>query len=253
MKLKLLFSAILMLPAASLFAQHSDVELGYDDTANPTGFVIEQDNVTSDGLQIFEAEFEALDPFNTSDLSSDEPGFATNAAEGLLMNSGDQLWLTALDGSVHSSFGVGYVNYYNPTSGNLEAAGRLAVLDNSAGTPDLVLNGASVESGPVTQFLDTADSAGDIHDHFVLDLLDDSTAPIGAYGVLFQLQADFDTPDGTMDVSSDPFWIVWNHGLSEADFEDNALPTFGFTAVPEPGSAGLLMLIGGVWALRRRR
>lgn len=254
MKFVMTLSAILLiLPTSGLMAQHSDVELGYDNLSSPTAFVIEQDTRTQDGFQIFESEFEALDPFNPNDFSSDEPGFTTSLADGLSVNPGDQIWLTAVNASLHSSFGTGFVNYFDPAAGTLEASGRVALLDNSAGTSDLILNGASIESGSLLQFIDSSNMFGEIHDHVVLDLLDDGTAPLGAYGVMFQLQSDFNSPDGTMDLASDPFWIVWNHGMIEDDFDSIALPAFGVSAVPEPGSVGMILLIGCLTTMRRRR
>lgn len=235
-------------------AQHAgDVEFGYDNLVTPSAFVIDANSFTSDGLLYFESEMEELDPFNPGDYSSDEPGFTTNEGEGLLVNNGDQIWLNALDASAFSSFGVGYVNYYNPTTDALEALGRIGVLDNSGSTADLVLNGNSIETGANPQFIGQGDSDGDVHDHVIFDLLDDGTAPLGAYGILFQLQSDLAPSDGSFDVSSDPFWIVWNHGLSESDFENLALPGFGVTAVPEPGSLTIAGLCAGALLLRRRR
>ena len=256
MKLKTFISALaLMLPATMLLAQHSDIELGYDSTSSPTAFVLENDDVTSEGIQIWESEFERDPslPAGTDDFGSNEPGFATAGDEGLLLNAGDEIFLTALDASVHSGLGVGYVNFFNPTTGMLEASGRLAINDNGGGTTDLILDGASVESGDIKQFIDIADSAGDIHDHVVLDLLDDDTAPAGAYGILFQLESDFATADGTTDLTSDSFWIVWNHKMDNGAFRNDALLAFGFTAVPEPGSATVLSILAGALILRRRR
>lgn len=239
--------------ASGAFAQHADVEFGYDDTGNPSAFVIEQPNVTLDGIQYFESAMEELDPFNPGDFSSDEPGFATNDAENLLINSNDRIFLQALDASAHSSFGVGFVNYYNPNTNQLTAIGRISVIDNSSGTANLVLNGGSIESGVNPQFLGLGDSLGDLHDHVVFDLLNDSTAPLGAYGVLLRMQSDFDVADGNMDLSSEPFWIIFNHGMSAEDFDDLALPAFGISAIPEPGSLLVLGLASAALGLRRRR
>ena len=253
MRLKSLFSAILVLMmSGTVFAQHSDVEFGYDNLATPTSIDIEFGELTTENFGIFESDMEELDPFDPGNFSSDEPGFATNDLEGLLVNPGDGIFLNALDASANSSFGVGYVNFYNPLTDSLEASGRLAVLDNSAGTSDLIINGAAVESGPTSQFIGLADIDGDVHDHVVIDLLDDGTAPTGAYGVLFELTADFDPADGVMDVTSEKFWIVWNHGMDEEDFENLAIPKFGVSAVPEPAAASLL-LFGAVGLVARRR
>ena len=241
--------AVGLLPQC-IAAQHSDIEFGYDNTTSPTGFVIEQDNMTTDGIQFFEAEFDEF----AGDYFSDDPGFVTNDAEGLLVNSGDDIWVNFLDASTNSAFGVGFLNYYNPVTDSLEAIGRLSVSDNAgAGTDDLILAGASIESGVNPQFLGTGDVDGDIHDHISFDLLDDATAPDGAYGVLVQLQADFDTPDGNMDLSSAPFWIIYNKNMTESDFEENALPAFGVAPIPEPGSVLFLGLGATVLLIRRRR
>ena len=247
-----LFSAIaVFVMSGSVFAQHSDVEFGYDNLAAPSIIDIEVGEVTSENIALFESGFEELDPGTPGDFSSDEPGFATNAAEGLLVNAGDQIFLNAVDASAHSSFGVGFVNYYNPATNKLEASGRLSVIGNPfGGAAPLVLDGASVESGLTNQFLGLGDALGDVHDHVVIDLLDDGTAPLGAYGIMFELQADFATGDGTPDAFSDKFWIVWNHGMSEEHFENRAIPQF--SGVPEPATATFLVM-GAVGFLARRR
>ncbi|MCH2180439.1 MAG: PEP-CTERM sorting domain-containing protein [Mariniblastus sp.] len=258
MKLRCLITTIaLAMMTTSAYAQHGhagDVEFGYDDISNPTGFEIEHDEFTSDGLLFYESEFEELDPFNPGDWSSDEPGFTTASAEGLLVNENDQIWLQAMDASSNSSFGVGYVNFYNPVTDSLEAVGRLGVLDNSASTSDLTLNGAGIESGENPQFIGLGDDEGDVHDHLIVDLLDDSTAAVGAYGVLFTLQSDFATADGTMDLTSDPFWVIWNYGMDEEDFDEFALPKYGAVeAVPEPATISMFAIGMAAIMMRRRR
>lgn len=255
MKFSFFFSTIsLVILSSSVMAQHAgDVEFGYDSLSSPSSFVIESNNLTTDGFLYFESEMEELDPFNPDDFSSDEPGFTTNAGEGLLVNQGDQIWLNAVDASLLSSFGVGYVNYYNPTTDSLDSFGRIGIYDNSGSTADLILNGSSIESGFNPQFIGLGDSDGDVHDHLIVDLLDDSTTPIGAYGIMFELQSDFSSADGSMDLSSSPFWIVWNHGLSEEDFETRAMPRFGASAVPEPSSLIVLALAMAPFFTIRRR
>ena len=258
MKLRMLITAIaLAMMASSVYAQHGhegDVEFGYDDVSNPTAFDIEHDEFTSEGILFFESEFEELDPFTPGDWSSDEPGFTTASAEGLLVNENDQIWLQAMDAASNSTFGVGYVNFYNPVTDSLEAAGRLGVIDNSGSTADLILSGGSIEAGVNPQFLGLGDDEGDVHDHLIVDLLDDSTAAVGAYGVLFRLQSDFDAADGNMDLDSDPFWIIWNYGMDEADFDELALPKFGAVeAVPEPSTLGMFAIGMAAIMVRRRR
>lgn len=220
-------------------AQHSDIEFALDDFNNPTGIVVTGDEFTSEGIQFFESEFEE-DPFTAGLFSTEDPGF-----EGEV-NAGDLAFLRILDASVESSFGVGFVNYFNPNTGALEASGRISVeQDQTTATSDLILSGGSIESGDNPQLASVGDSVGEAHDHLVFDLLDDSSAPFGAYGLLAQLEVN--------DVESDPFWIIINHQLSEEDFEGPALAAFGVSAVPEPAAAILLMGVTGAILTRRRR
>lgn len=259
MKLRLMHIPIVLwlfglLPAMAVAQHsHSDIELGYDNLLSPSRIEMEAGEITVEGIRLYEGAFVELDPFNPGDFGADDPGFATNAFEGLLMNANDRLWLQALNASSFSSFGVGYVNYYNPGTGMLEAAHRIAILDNTGATANLFLNGGFIESGANPQFIQTADGDGDIHDHVIFDLLDDGTAPLGAYGILFRLQADFSPGNGTMDVNSDPFWIVLNRGMSEEDFETLALPAFGLFAIPEPGAGVLLAGLALAATVRRRK
>lgn len=243
---------VLVMPLQARAQHAGDLELGYDDVNSPGLIEIEQIEITNEGILLFEADFEELDPNEPGNFSADEPGFNTNAGEGLLVNFNDEILLNVLDASQHSAVGVGYVNYYNPATMMLEALGRISILDNSSGTAHLVLNGSTIESGDNPQFIDRGDSVGDIHDHVVFDLLDDGTAPAGAYGLLLQLQSDFATVDGNPDLSSEPFWLVLNHQMDPTDFENFAIPAFG-TAIPEPGSLAILGIGALATMLRRRR
>ena len=239
---------------SSLLAQvpHSDVEFGYDSVNNPTVFVIEQPNRTTEGFQYFESAFEALDPFAPADLSSDEPGFATNAAENLSLIAGHQIWVNTLNAASHSAFGQGYINYFNPLTNSIEAAGSVSIIDNSSVTPNLTLEGAGVISGVNPQFLSLVDSNGDIHDHLTFDLLNEATSPVGAYGMLLQLQADFNS-DGIFDLTSDPYWLIFNHGMTESEFDARALRAFGVAAIPEPSSIVVVAALIVVAGRRKRR
>ncbi len=236
------------------YGQHSDVEFGYDNLANPGAFIMDGNEFTVEGFRFFEAEMEEFDPFNPGNFGSDEPGFTTNAAEGLLINSGDRIFLRILNAADFSAFGVGFVNYYNPNTASLEASAlrRMRAEQNSASFDDLVINGTGFESGDNPVFLGLGNASGNLHDHIFFDLLDDDTAPFGAYGLLVRLESDFQSNGfGTTDLESDPFWMIWNHGLDDHDFH-HALAAFG--AVPEP--SGALLLCGlalGTLAVRRRR
>ncbi len=260
MKFRILFSASLFtLLAVNAYAQdhdheHSDIEFGYENGA----LVIEPGELTTEGIMIFESEFEVLEINGQSSLGADEPGFDTPVAEGLVVNPGDTAWLNVLNASNYSSVGVGIVNYYNPNSGMLELLGlseQISIIDNTeTGTDDLILGSSMADGQDNPQFIGIADDNGEIHDHVVFDLLNEESMPLGAYGILFQLQTDFDF-DGIMDLTSDEFWIVFNHGMTESDFENFAIPAFGPSSagVPEPGSAAILFVAGSLAGLRRRK
>ncbi|WP_075084582.1 PEP-CTERM sorting domain-containing protein [Mariniblastus fucicola] len=243
--------------SSTAYAQHNDIEFGYDNTVSPAGFVLSPlgfNTTTAEGIVLVKSNMEELDPFTTGDFAADQPGFTNNLAEGLLVNPDDSIWFNALDASVHSSFGVGYVNYFNPLTNSLEASGRLQIEDNAgSNTANLVLDGGLIESGTNPQFIGLANSNGYVHDHITWDLLDDATAPLGAYGILGQLQSDYAPLGGGTDLSSDRFWIVFNHGMSSTDFENLALPQYGVGAVPEPGSSVLIGLTVCFFVTRRRR
>jgi hypothetical protein len=252
-------AAVMLFSTSHLFAQaHSDVELGLDNLANPLKINIEEIGLTINGLKYFAADIEDIDPLTAGNqFGAEDPGFTTNAAENLRVRQNDQIWIRALNSSsVAGSVGLnGFVNYFNPTTNSLQlsASHRFAILDNTATTADLVFNGFNIESGPNPQFIQSGNATGDIHSHVTFDLLDDVNAPNGAYGIMFDLQADLALTAPGMDISSDPFWVIFNHGMTTSDFNTRALPAFGITAVPEPSTLVLVSLVAGGLVWRRRR
>ena len=250
---RLLAVAFLAMLTSSAVAQHSDVEFGYDDASNPMSIVIENDELTSEGIQFFEAEFEP-DVFNTNGgrFSADEPGFATEPAEGLIFNPNDVVGVRVLDAanSGHSSLGAGFVNFYDPNSGSsaLQAFGELEV---EATNGSFTFNGASGTSDTMVIGIadDSANDPGGIHDHLEF-FLQDTNAPEGAYGLL--LEAIATSPSNDV-VTSDPFWFIFIHDQNGTGFEDDALGAFGVTAVPEPASGALLIGVAGAILVRRRK
>ena len=254
--------------ATNVFAQHSDVEFGVNDLLNPTELDFEVGAetdgtplVTASGIPFFEADFEIVsEPGDPIDYAAEDPGFATAPDEGLEVNLGDQLFVNVLDGSSDALFGgLGYVTFYNPVTNALEDSGQINVQDNTAGTQDLLLDGASISGTDNPQFvgtqqldITTGEPAG-FDAHLVFDLVDDSL--IGAFGLFLQLELRSDFAGATFD--SDPFLVILNRGLEEDVFEDFAVPAFVnatvATAVPEPGTLALLTTAMSCLALRRRR
>jgi len=198
-----------------------DILVGYDTSPDPTSITLGGVNgVTTEGIPYFTANVVVPDPFIPLDFAADFPGFQTNPQTGLILEPMDLLFIRVLDAREESEAAVGYVNFYNPATEQLEANGRIAVEDNSAGTVDLVLNGDSIESGEedLVQQIVPADSIGGLHRHIEFDFLDDTTLQPGAYGVLARMETDLNAVDGENVTVSEPFWIIWNHDLSSAEF-----------------------------------
>ena len=100
MRIVLALSAALvlfLLPSIGRAQHAGDLEVGLDSLATPSKIIIEPVGLTTNGIMYFEATMEELDPFNPGDFSADEPGFNTNAAEGLLVNPNDRIWIRALN------------------------------------------------------------------------------------------------------------------------------------------------------------
>lgn len=274
---KFLLAALVatFLPALS-YGQHADIEFGYTDFTNPTEseIEIEIDTVTNEGIQVAEGEFDEL--FG-GDLEADDPGFITPADEGLRVNIGDEVDVLFLDGAgAGSNTAQGFVTFYNPTTGLLETGTSAITITNQNGD-SVILDGTTISGGNSLFLSEGSDGflasnapdpsenvilgEGEIHNHLTFNL-DDTTAQEGAYGILFQFDADFADGDGNVDsivdLSSGPVWLIFNNGLSDGedgDFETLAIPAFGvIEAVPEPSAVVVLGAIaGGIMTRRRRR
>lgn len=246
MKKYFLATLVATLFASTSFAQHSDIEFGFEDLANPV-FEIELDEVTDEGIQVAEGEFTRAGPFATTDA----PGFITPVSdtENLTVNPGDQVLVRVLDASADDSptaRGVGFVNFYNPETDALEN------LDSSNGTVDITGSGNAVSvfagdqliSGGAEVFLATGSDGsaisnvppslgeenvvlgpGEIHNHLAFDLSGSLASTDGAIGLLLQFTTI--PADGSDPVDSAPYFLIFNNGLDEEVFETDALAAFG--------------------------
>jgi hypothetical protein len=113
------------------------------------------------------------------------------------------------------------------------AASRLSPLDGST------VGGFSIPLGPTGGF--------DEHWDFFLDAAPGQTAP-GAGIYLLSVDIELDNVSGSR---SEPIWLVFNNGLSEAE-HDEAIEYVESNIVPTPGAVGVLGL-AGLFAARRRR
>ncbi len=207
-------------------AQHSDIEFGYD------GGKIEVE-FGSEG-PIFESEFPTSGIF---EQNTDDPGLATNEAEGLVVGAGDSIDYNIL----------GPLMYHNGTGfAPVPAGAGIIIGDNPSGT--IRIDGSTV--GPVSGpgLISIADVDGDVHSHidFTLDPPSLGAGEYGSYALKMEL-----TTDGTGVGNSDPFFIVFNFGLDEGTFEET-VEAFA-AAIPEPGTMVLSALGGLVLMARRRR
>lgn len=252
-----------------------DIEFGLDDQANPSTVVIVSEQANADGTAIFTGEFSELFLGGASTASTDNPGFITPASEGLLVNSGDTVSLRFLNAgnTPGNTIGAGFVNFFDPnnSAAGIQALGALEIqggndtsinIDGS-NTPaaDLVLlstgSDGNTFSTPPPSLGEEPEllGEGEVHSHLTFNFLDPDSTPDGAVGLLAQIEVDLANPavGGPSVVTSDPFFLILNNGLDTLTFENQAVPAFLATAVPEPTSAVVLMMTAGAIATRRRR
>jgi len=228
-----LLVAALALVASPAFAQHSDVEFDYQ---NGQITIHGAQTSSMDASWLFEGEFP------TSGLSQNftsDPGFASEVGEGLGINPGDDIFINFL---ISPTLGGALIHHDG--TGFTTISANILVEDNSPGTADLTISEGGF-SGDNPAFLQTADGIGDIHSH--VDFTLSAGAAEGAYGLLMELQTS-----AAGIANSDPFWVVFNHGLDEPTFEDIVVPAFQGTSVPEPGSAVALGVAAIFLGMRRR-
>ncbi len=278
--MKKYFLATLLLTCATSVSQGQDVdiEFGLDDLAAPTTVVVVSGLSNSDGTQILDGAFSGLsfDPLLPPDLSADNPGFITPASEGLLVNSGDEVFVRFLNAGTEStnSVGGGFVSFFDPNNAaaGVQAFGNITVSNSSGGS--LSLNGASLSGDAAISLGLGADGitgvstpppsageppeilgVGEIHTHLTFDLQDEATTPAGVIGLFGQFEVDLAATglDGVADVTSSPFFLLLNANLDDTTFRTQGFQAFGVTAVPEPTTAVLLTTVGAACAIRRRR
>jgi hypothetical protein len=216
-------------------AQHSDIEFNYD-----SGQVALYGVLPSflDANWVFEGNFP------TSGISQNfttNPGFASEILEGLGIGAND-----VIDYQIAQSATLGSVlTYYDPTTfGFAPTSATITIDDNGAmGGSWVVGNSSGVGSGPGV--VGVADGMGDFHSH--MDFILSNGAATGAYGLLMTLNTN---APGIND--SAPFWVVFNYGMTQSDFDNFAIPAF--QAIPEPGALGLLSIATlGLLGYRRRK
>lgn len=229
-----LAAAALSLSALQAQAEHSDILIDVHNDA----LVAEADSdhgggamLTSTGELVFEGDFRdfAKGPRVTSD-----PGFATHEDGVLAANS------------VIGFAGVGQLSYWGGTSWHSDTPAEVSVIDSWGAST--VFSALGVAEGQ-SAFIGAASAAGGFHSH--VDFGINPNAAVGAYKISLQLLGYDSVGVNNIYGPSNTFHIVFNNGLSSAQFENSLA---AISAVPNP-SAGLLMMSGlaTFWLVRRRR
>ena len=181
---------------------HSDIFFRYENGKVDTAFQGGTDRVAG-------GEFPTSGAFQQI---SENPGFFSESSIGLGIQPNDVITYNILDN----------LEFWDGTSFTTPIAGTQILIENTGNTPDTIVGTATGEQlgDPILghNFIDRSDSFGDIHTHIDFELeIDGSTAlpTFGAYGMLMSLGTD---RSGIND--SDPFYLVFNFGLSSQDFDD---------------------------------
>lgn len=173
---------------------------------------------------------------------TDDPGYDADTVKGAFTPGN---WL--------QFEGLGRLKFWNGTAWGAPVAGETVRIDDALGdntdpTDDTVFSGSGVtESFGV---IDELDLGGDVHQHLEMAVRNsggDLGGSVGAYWIVLRL-LETAPSDTTALHTSAPLNLVFNRGLSDADFE------VAVSAVPLPAAAYLLgSALLGLGALRLRR
>jgi hypothetical protein len=257
--------------ASLAHAIHFDVKVGLDGPAVPgstltTGFfgdlpitVLPIDVAT--GHSVFPADF---GDFEGGPRSTDDPGFqafagalGANDVIGFRALGTLQQWDATRGTWADAQAGVG-IRLYGGAPPEVAEAYLLYLTMPQFAPPDALENflyynagtlftGSGI-SGPSIALIDGASATGAFHSH--LDWFIEGDAPATAYMLTLQLTDDASVGGRGIYEDSDPFHIVFNYGLAQAQY-DAAFLSRVTPAVPEPSAALMLMLGLGLLAGRR--
>lgn len=220
--------SLCLLPLAAFSQEHEEhgdiepylIDLGdgsYQLGVDPEGHV---PVAAGSGYKIYEADFDGA-------LTIDEPGFISEGA--------------FQPGSLLGFVGLATLSYWNGSTWDAPVpAGATVTLEDVLGSM-AVFSGSGVTSpaGYIGQF----DDDGHLHEHLPFSI--SAEAAPGAYSIVLQLFSQTSPSDTTpLYASSNPFMLIFNHGLSEELFEASVSALT--TPVPLPAAAWLLLsgLIG---------
>lgn len=220
--------SLCLLPLAAFsqeHEEHGDIEPylidlgggGYQLGVDPEGHI---PVAAGSGYKIYESGFEG-------GLSTDEPGFISEDA--------------FQPGSLLGFIGLGALSYWNGSTWDapVPAGATMTVEDVLGSTAVFSASGVVDPTGFIGQF----NEEGHLHEHLPFGI--SAEAAPGAYSIVLQLFSQTSQSDSTpLYASSNPFMLIFNHGLSEELFEASVSALT--TPVPLPAAAWLLLsgLIG---------
>lgn len=225
-------AAALVFAAGSVAAQEhlhdGDIELSI--VGNKITAVGGHESEYGSGYSIFEGSLETL--LGGPRWRTTDPGFDSEAG-------------TFLETDALSFAPIGVLSFWNGSAWGSPGAAVLTVRDSLDEVVTYSGTGTSA-TGDFTGFIADGGATGSIHQHLTFTLQSNplgSQPAQGAYRIAMQLTS----PSYT---SSDPFWLVFNRGLSDEDFEASVMAM----AVPEPETYALMGLgLGLIGFVARRR
>jgi PEP-CTERM motif len=182
------------------------------------------------GFKIYEADF---GDFANGAWVTKNPGFQTQGGATL-----QPLSLLSFEG-------LGSLSFWNGSAWGTAPGGVAVSIEDALqdGDNSLTKWTASGVTPGVTSYVDQIATNGTLHSHLALSVTPGAAA--GAYAIQLRLTSDAYT-------SSDPFYLVFNRGLSGEAFE-SSVESFA-APVPEPSTYALLIAgLFGVAAAARRR
>ena len=183
---------------------------------------------------LFEADFGDL--FGGS-YRTDDPGYDADTDHGAF-GAGNWLWFQ----------GIGSLRFWNGSAwSNAVPNGEHIDIDDALGYTSIFSTaGISNATGVIGEF----DSFGDLHEHLDMAIRDSSNALVGSTGAYWITLSLFETaPNSQVALAtSSNFDIIFNRGLSEANYEA------AVAAVPLPAAVWMFgsALMGWLWSGRRR-
>lgn len=231
----LVASGALMSPSAN--AQHLHAGDIVPSLSNGQ-LVITNGHIAGNGWKLFEGNFRDL---TLGLFGTRNPGFDSAPDT---FQAGSQIWYR----------GVGTLGFWNGSMwGNAPLGSEIRVTDSLGSIATFSGLGVSQPEGVIDEVV----AGQEVHQHVRFDLFPQNDSSIGAYLIALQLISR--TGNGTAPGphrDSDPFYIAFNAGLLEDDFERSVDAVGAVAQIPVPPAIALMLggiAVLGAAGVRRRR